>query len=70
MIKKILLAINFIVLWATVYSQGPTTLPGANPEPVELNLLNIILFIVVPVLLIIVYIIYRQNKKNRKKENK
>lgn len=68
MIKKILITINFLVLWASVYSQGPTTLPGANPDPVEFNLLNIILFIVIPVLMIIFYIVYQRNKRKKKKE--
>lgn len=68
MSKKILVTLNFLVLWATVYSQGPTNLPGANPEPVEMNLLNIILFIVVPVLMIIAFIVYRNNKRKQKKK--
>ncbi|MBN1985274.1 MAG: hypothetical protein JW761_03165 [Prolixibacteraceae bacterium] len=69
MIKKVFLAVNFILLWIFTYAQAPRHIPYGEAEPVEFNLLNIILFIVLPVLLIIIYLLYRK-KKNKEKNKK
>lgn len=70
MIKKILLIVNFMVLWFCGYSQAPGNIPYGEAKPVELNLFNIILFIVLPVLLIVFYIFYRRNKIKKEKKGK
>ncbi len=67
MIKKVLLTINFLILFLYIFSQAPGHVPYGKPEPVDFDLFNIILLIVLPVLLIIIYIFQRKKNRRNKK---
>ena len=47
-------------------AQAPSGVPYGQPEPLEFDLVNVIVFIVVPVLIIFLYIWFK--RKNRKRE--
>ncbi len=51
----------FVVLHSI--AQAPSGIPYGKPEPLELNLTNIIFFFVIPILMIIFYIVRRRNKR-------
>jgi hypothetical protein len=62
---KLTFAFFFTTIWLKSWSQTAEGLFGADAEPIEWNLFNIVLFIVLPILLIIIYIWHRK-RKNKK----
>lgn len=68
MYRKFIYIIFFIFFWAQLHAQSPDMYPPTVPEPVDINLFNIVLYIVLPVTVIAVYFWYRKSK--RKKEQK
>lgn len=63
MFKRLLLALMLLATCTTLFAQAPSGVPYGNPEPVDLDLFNVLLFIVVPILIVITYFWYRRKKK-------
>lgn len=58
---------TFILLMFVANAQTPDMYPPPVPEPVELNIFNVILYILTPVILIVVFIYYRRWLKKKGK---
>lgn len=63
MIKKTGIFLFFLSISFFMNAQTPSGIPSGKTEPLELNLVNIIVYIVLPVLLLIFYLIWRSKKK-------
>ena len=63
MFKKSSIFTFLLFVSAMVMAQAPSGIPSGQPEPLELNLTNIIVFIVLPVIILILYIYWRRNKR-------
>lgn len=63
MFIRLILALIFSAISTTLFAQAPSGVPYGNPEPINLDLFNVILFIVVPILIVITYFWYRRKKK-------
>ncbi len=65
MLRNYFLPAAFLLVAVQSMAQAPSGVPYGQPEPLELDLFNIIVFIVLPLVLIAVYIGFK--RKNRKK---
>lgn len=59
--------LTFIFLAGGIMGQTPTHYPTGK-DPVQLNLVNILLFIVFPVLLVVIWIVVRRSGRKTEKE--
>jgi heme/copper-type cytochrome/quinol oxidase subunit 2 len=65
---RLFVLLSFLFLAGSVTGQTPTHYPTGK-DPVQLDLVNILLFIVFPVLLVVLWIVIRQRaRKSEKKE--
>ncbi|WP_321372855.1 hypothetical protein [uncultured Draconibacterium sp.] len=63
MLKKSGIFTFLLFVSALAMAQAPSGIPTGEPEPLELNLVNIIVFIVLPVIIVILYIYWRRKKR-------
>jgi len=63
MFKRLFFALILSVTCTTLFAQAPSGVPYGDPEPINLDLFNVILFIVIPILIVITYFWYRRKKK-------
>ncbi|MCK3684972.1 hypothetical protein [Maribellus sp. YY47] len=65
MLRNYFLLTAFLLVAIQSMAQAPSGVPYGQPEPLEFDLVNIIVFIIVPALIILLYIGFK--RKNRKK---
>ncbi len=65
--KCILLSVLFSMGISFTFGQLPTHYPTGD-EPVEINLINILIYIIVPVLMLVFYLYWRKSKKKKKEK--
>lgn len=55
-----------IILLQNTSAQTPQNYPAPGPEPVEINLFNVLVYIGVPALIILLYILIRRRSSKGK----
>lgn len=50
------------------YAQTPSNYPAPIPEPVKLDLINIIVYIILPVIIVVAYILIRRSVRKKRQE--
>nr|WP_319570712.1 hypothetical protein [uncultured Draconibacterium sp.] len=63
MIKKASIFTLLLFVTAFAMAQAPSGIPTGKPDPLELNLTNIIVYIVLPVVIVALYIYWRRKKR-------
>nr|WP_320000525.1 hypothetical protein [uncultured Draconibacterium sp.] len=63
MIKKASIFTLLLFVTALAMAQAPSGIPTGKPDPLELNLTNIIVYIVLPVVIVALYIYWRRKKR-------
>ena len=66
--RKTVILFIFLLADIITYAQTPDMYPPPVPQPVEVDVFNIVLYVVLPILIVVAYIAYRrwQNKENKK----
>lgn len=65
MLRKYFFPAAFVLAALQSVAQAPSGVPYGQPEPLELNLFNIIVFIVLPLVLIVIYIGFKRKKRKK-----
>lgn len=66
MIRIFTITSFMIAFMRNAHAQTPQHYPAPDPEPVEINLFNILVYIGIPVLIILLYILTRRRSSKGK----